>query len=248
MDINKEDVGKRIYMIRKSLGDTMKEFGDRMGNPPASDSIVSRWEKGKSLPNNERLKTIAELDGLSVNKLLYGNPKEYVYNVIINELANHGKLWSSLKSYLKENKNITDTSKIQSEAAKLINDNFDKIFNRVYLPMANYNLNSSKERLNIYQLNKDTIISAAISYFTPKKKYTFEEYYKTLINSVRSLPYSATKKSLEELTTKFLNDGYDHEEAHQKALDKFYISKASNLKNDFSQSLEQLHEEYKKVK
>lgn len=72
MDINKEDVGKRIYMIRKSLGDTMKEFGNRIGNPPASDSIVSRWEKGKSLPNNERLKKIAELGKTSVEYLLTG--------------------------------------------------------------------------------------------------------------------------------------------------------------------------------
>lgn len=63
-------IGKRIYLIRKSLGLTMKEFGERMGNPVASDSIVSRWEKGVSVPNNERLKRIAELGEMTVEDLL----------------------------------------------------------------------------------------------------------------------------------------------------------------------------------
>lgn len=72
MSINKVEVGKRIFTIRKSLGLTMKEFGERLGKPIASDSIVSRWEKGKSLPNNERLKKIAELGETTVEYLLNG--------------------------------------------------------------------------------------------------------------------------------------------------------------------------------
>ena len=63
-------IGKRIYLIRKSLGLTMKEFGERMGNPVASNSIVSRWEKGVSVPNNKRLKRIAELGEMTVENLL----------------------------------------------------------------------------------------------------------------------------------------------------------------------------------
>lgn len=245
MEINKEDVGKRIYMIRKSLGDTMKEFGNRMGNPPASDSIVSRWEKGKSLPNNERSKKIAELGSMSVNELLYGNPKEYIYNVIINELGNQGKLWTTLKTYLEENKNLSDINEIQSESTKLINENFDKIFNIVYLPMSNYNLNSSKgEHLTVYQLNRETIINAAISYFTPKKEYTFEEYYKTLKNSLNSVPYFATSKSLKELTNQFLESGHSEEEARYKALDKFYMSEATEPIESFSETLDNLYNEY----
>jgi len=63
-------IGKKIYLIRKSLGLTMKEFGERIGNPVASDSIVSRWEKGVSVPNNKRLKRIAEIGEMTVEDLL----------------------------------------------------------------------------------------------------------------------------------------------------------------------------------
>ena len=81
MDINKTEVRNRIFSIRKSLGLTMKEFGERMGNPVASDSIVSRWEKGISLPSNERLKKIAELGEMSVDELLGTKENQMTYNV-----------------------------------------------------------------------------------------------------------------------------------------------------------------------
>lgn len=70
-DNNKKNTGNIIKVIRKDLGLTMKEFGEQF-SPVASDSIVSRWEKGKSLPNNQRLKKIAELGNVSVEYLLYG--------------------------------------------------------------------------------------------------------------------------------------------------------------------------------
>lgn len=83
MDINKNDVGFRISTIRKRLGLTMANFGEIVGN--ASDSIVSRWEKGKSLPNNNRLKKISELGGISINELLYGDFKNYCFDIFNEE-------------------------------------------------------------------------------------------------------------------------------------------------------------------
>lgn len=68
--VNKHEVGNGIFFIRKSLGLTMKEFGKLLGDPIASDSIVSRWEKGKHLPNNKRLKRIAEIGGITVSDLI----------------------------------------------------------------------------------------------------------------------------------------------------------------------------------
>ena len=63
------DVGNQIKFIRKERGLTMQEFGNFF-TPKASDSIVSRWEKGISLPNNNRLKKIAELGNTTVEELL----------------------------------------------------------------------------------------------------------------------------------------------------------------------------------
>ena len=70
MEIDKKLVGERISVIRKSLGLTMEMFGNRVLN--ADRSLVSKWERGKAVPNNARVKIIAELGSISVNELLYG--------------------------------------------------------------------------------------------------------------------------------------------------------------------------------
>lgn len=67
--INKPRVGVRIKDIRMEKGMTTKEFGALFG---ASDSHVTSWEKGRTLPNKERLKNIADLAGITVQKLLEG--------------------------------------------------------------------------------------------------------------------------------------------------------------------------------
>lgn len=75
LDRQKKRTASIINHIRRNLGLTMKEFGQKF-NPPASDSIVSRWERGISLPNNQRLKKIAELGEISVETILSGDPFE----------------------------------------------------------------------------------------------------------------------------------------------------------------------------
>ena len=67
--INKPRVGVRIKDIRLEKGMTTKEFGALFG---ASDSNVTSWEKGRTLPNKERLRKIADLAGMTVQKLLEG--------------------------------------------------------------------------------------------------------------------------------------------------------------------------------
>ena len=84
MEINKDDVGFRISNIRKRLGLNQELFGKKINQ--AHKSLVSKWEKGQSLPNNERLKLIAELGGISVDELLYGNRKEIILNMIDFEI------------------------------------------------------------------------------------------------------------------------------------------------------------------
>lgn len=64
-------LGHRIKMIRKKLGLTLKEFGEKM-TPEASESIVSRWERGINKPNSVRLITIANLGECSTTYLLTG--------------------------------------------------------------------------------------------------------------------------------------------------------------------------------
>ena len=62
-------VGQRIKAIRLEKGMTTKEFGAFIG---ATDSNVTSWETGRTSPNPERLKIIADLAGMTVQKLLEG--------------------------------------------------------------------------------------------------------------------------------------------------------------------------------
>ncbi|HCA7508012.1 TPA: helix-turn-helix transcriptional regulator, partial [Staphylococcus pseudintermedius] len=65
-NIDKKKVGQRIKQIRKNAGLNLEEFG---GIFSVSKSNVSKWENGANLPNNKRLKTIAELGNISVETL-----------------------------------------------------------------------------------------------------------------------------------------------------------------------------------
>lgn len=64
-------VGYRIREIRKQLGLSMTAFAEKIDSKSRSGTI-SNWETGKNLPNNERLKKIAELGGTTVEYLLTG--------------------------------------------------------------------------------------------------------------------------------------------------------------------------------
>lgn len=66
MEQNKR-LGERIKKIRKKLGMSQLEFSKAIG---ATKSAVSNWENGYNAPNNERLKAIAEMGGVSVEDML----------------------------------------------------------------------------------------------------------------------------------------------------------------------------------
>lgn len=82
MKLTKEEkthIGKRIKQIRLEKGMTMEEFGKLLST---SKSVVYRWEIGQSLPNPERLKTIAKIADISVNTLLYGRLRERIAKIV----------------------------------------------------------------------------------------------------------------------------------------------------------------------
>lgn len=64
---NNSYLGEKIKRIRKEKGLTMEEFGELFD---ASKGNVSMWESGNVLPNNERLKAIADLAGITVDELI----------------------------------------------------------------------------------------------------------------------------------------------------------------------------------
>lgn len=87
INIDKKAVGQRIKNIRLNKGMTLEEFGQLF---KADKSIVYYWEKGKTTPNKERLKTISKIGNISINELLYGDIWEFIetnVNLIVLEIA-----------------------------------------------------------------------------------------------------------------------------------------------------------------
>ena len=87
-----DTLGDRIKMIRKKHGLTMEEFGKQF-NPTADKSNVSRWEKNKAAPSNDRLKQIAELGDTTIEYLLTGR-------ISIRDAINQN---ISMKTYIEAN-------------------------------------------------------------------------------------------------------------------------------------------------
>lgn len=85
MEVDKKRVGQRIKAIRQAKGMTMEEFGSLF---EATKGNVSLWEKGSSIPSNERLPLIAKIGDTTVKELLHGTPEQYISNVIHKSKTN----------------------------------------------------------------------------------------------------------------------------------------------------------------
>lgn len=96
--LNTNKVARSIRVVRKSLGLSMEEFASRIDDK-AKSCTVSNWETGKNLPNNKRLKKIAELGEITVDELLNG----------VDETQELRKENEQLKERIKELENKLNT-------------------------------------------------------------------------------------------------------------------------------------------
>lgn len=88
--------GNKIKNIRLSLGKNLASFGEAL-TPPASASLVSRWERGVNLPNSRRIKSIAQIGGVSVNFLQGVNVSKNFNSKEITKIVFHKKLTDEQK-------------------------------------------------------------------------------------------------------------------------------------------------------
>lgn len=116
-DINKIEVGQRIKNIRLSKGMTLEEFGKIFN---ATKGNVLKWEKGQSLPNPERLKTIAKIADISVNSLLYGTFEERLATILTKTMEENDEYknldYGKVYNYIKKKVFSTDLSDKEIES------------------------------------------------------------------------------------------------------------------------------------
>lgn len=177
MNLSPIEVGHRIRSIRKEKGLTMEEFGKLIGG--VKKSAVGNWERGDNLPNNERLKRIAELGNLEVNELLYGSIENFRYS-IIKQLYEGNMLETGMKENNKElYRYIGGTefiNEVYEQVAKenLGYDDRDKIV-RTFKMMYNRRLFShltkkSNEKEKLETAENTVNLNLALEYFERKAK------------------------------------------------------------------------------
>ena len=181
MDVNLKEVGSRIKSIRITRGDSMESFGKKLDT---SKAAVNNWEKGVNLPNNKRLKLIAEIGGTTVDFLLYGSLDDYARS-LLNDLE----------------KELNEDDSINKGAIHLIVDEVENRLFPKYLPRGFNDKDSLEKTFNEYKkdaielwTNFDeldvklaTMIGSQISFtITDNLKYFYADFYKNEDNSVHS--------------------------------------------------------------
>lgn len=82
-------LGNKIRSIRIEKGLSMEAFGKLLN---ASKGNVSMWESGKVSPNNERLKAIADLAGITVKELLGEKPNNFEFDDMKRLISDFSRL------------------------------------------------------------------------------------------------------------------------------------------------------------
>lgn len=220
-------ISERIKTIRKKLGLNQTDFGNMIDE--AHKGLVSRWESGINLPNNKRLKLIAELGGVSVNELLYGAIKDFSYNVLINEIDTQGALYGAMYQYMVDRGIITtnDTEQAKNKAIQLLNQKFKDIYMRMFMSYAN----SNEDIETIYDY-PSKVIQIATNFFSTQNNQTdsFVEYHNKIDNLFNNVPLKKHK---------ILGN-----ENKQDKLDKYYTNELTHAIKDFQATLNKLYNDY----
>lgn len=92
--LNQEKIGRFIAEIRKEKNMTQKELAEKLG---ISDKAVSKWENGRSMPDNSLLMELCELLDINVNELLSGEK--------LSDNSYHGKAEENMVKLIEQSEN-----------------------------------------------------------------------------------------------------------------------------------------------
>lgn len=255
METDKIAVGKRIKNIRQENGYSMKEFGIEIGKLISTDrvkeGIISRWENGISLPNNERLKAIANLGNTTVDALLYGSLNERVGNLLNTAIDSDNptynkKLDDLITDYLVKHENLIDIVIGYNPDADAENIDIEQAMKEDFIEQ---NLPVFINKFDIQaQDNDEDIINKFIGYVNsiiPFDTETFEGVKKYMFHTLEQIdPYFYTKDTIDEFLENDKNDKYRELTGRtlKNRIDRFYISKLySKIQEDLIEIIEEYY-------
>lgn len=213
-----QTLGTRIEHIRRNLGDTLEEFGNRF-DPPASKGTVHTWENNLYKPNAKRLKHIAKLAGISVDELLHGEgyTPERVEQMLENNPEEIEKIF--IENFISD---LEDLSFLSNETQKFINKMLSEEHTLLYgrtlagddfkRYLVSDVFNKTKKRIlvphkSVGMLSRDTEIIFLSNYISNKGTLAQNFYFTSLISTLKDVVVIETKlqkssvlKEIEKMT------------------------------------------------
>lgn len=177
-NIDKNKLGNRIFKIRSNMNLTLDEFGKIIN---ASKSSISEWEKGKNIPNRSRLEIIAKKGNITVNELLYGSPKEFLYNnidILFSNLDNNTGFFKNILNILDRGAIILELSEtLDINNLTNVEKQFKKVIDDYFLDIKSNNENMIRYIKNNYELAVDIYnILYGDGFFNSLTTHTFNRY------------------------------------------------------------------------
>ena len=177
-NIDKNKLGNRISKIRSNMNLTLDEFGKIIN---ASKSSISEWEKGKNIPNRSRLEIIAKKGNITVNELLYGSPKEFLYNnidILFSNLDNNTGFFKNILNILDRGAIILELSEtLDINNLTNVEKQFKKVIDDYFLDIKSNNENMIRYIKNNYELAVDIYnILYGGGFFNSLTTHTFNRY------------------------------------------------------------------------
>lgn len=197
----KEEIGNRIKLIRKNLGLSMEDFG-KLFTPKASKGVVSNWENNYNLPNNERLKKIAELGNVTTSYLLEGDIKVNFNEIVWDDFQKDPRKIAMLESIANT---FGNTVRDLADSAAVAFDDVDVQTNDI---QKNLFILRAREFLDIYSPETIGLVASTLQRFneihdeiqnTNKSTNELKEYIETEINEMIELSqvvYDSVKETL----------------------------------------------------
>lgn len=235
----------------------MSEFASRIDGK-AKSGTISNWETGKNLPNNERLKRIAEIGNIDVNELLYGDPETFIYNIIYEDFKKQGEIWQSFRDRYAKSKDMAHEDITSSTATTFLEENkqafLKYVFQYIQLPYANSILNSRETHgrndihlfRNIFYHQPDKVKHAAmyaIFQLLPVD-ITFEEFTIEVEKGLSTLPIKRVTGDIEEIKNRYISKGKTEDEAYLQAVDDYYISQISTHIRALQKNIKEVRKDY----
>lgn len=220
MELNKIEIGLRIKTIRKNKNLSMQKLADLVN--VAGKSTINEWEKGRSLPSEEKLNLLASSLNINFRYLVFGSFTEFVKETIIFSIDNKTseKLTTFFFSFANEAHPVSSDNADNNLTAEEQLKVTENLLHNVTIETINDTLNELCEfLLNLgysYETSEADILNSSAAFYKQKASNKFstkQEFITDLISNIDNNMYTLKQSNdpvfngkIENLVNKFKSE------------------------------------------